>query len=140
MTDIVKKAATAHIKSTLSAKPPITKDIDWTDFNYPPLINVFHYSIEHINDDFKDIFKWMNLYFLSFFGFFGLNFINSIIQTAVGYSWTRIFSSFFYFTITICLSGYGFYNLFKEGVLLKKGSGTLQRAGRKHSPAIAFPI
>lgn len=137
MTDIAskigKKVVETKIKSTLSSAPPKTnKEIDWKDFNHPPLIKVFHFSLDEIEEEHQQTFKFFNYYFLSFFGLFILNFINSIIQVSVGYTWTRIFSSFFYYCILIGLASYGFYNLFKEGVTLEATKKTLNRvSGRK---------
>lgn len=134
MTDIAVTIGKKAMKTALGNAPPKKAEIDWTDFNHPPLIKVFHYSLDHIEESHKPLFNWMNLYFMSFFGFAIFNFFNAIFQVSVGYSWTRIFSSFFYYCIVLGLSGYGFYNLFKEGVNLKKQTQKLNRAsGRKFS-------
>ena len=126
-TSVGKKVARHQLKKRvgLTGQKPNSNEIDWNDFNYPPHLNLFHFDLDEIIEEQRHLFKMLNYFFLAFFGLFALNFLNAIIQISVGYSWTRIFSSFFYFSILFGLSGLGFYNVFQAGVTMKEaGDGT----------------
>lgn len=36
-----------QVKGKLGSKP----NVDWTDFNYPPLLRVFHYDLDELESD-----------------------------------------------------------------------------------------
>ena len=132
-TKIGANIAASQFKSALDPGPTkfkTDKKIDWMDLNYPPFIKLFHYDIDEIEDDYRRLFLWVELYFMAFGGFFVLNFFNTIVQVSVGYPATRILASLFYFVLLISLAGFGFYKLFQEAVTLKKPEKTVVRQGK----------
>jgi hypothetical protein len=113
MSSIATKVAGRQLKKAMQGNDSGFAQIDWKNFNYPPFINVFHYDIGHIKEEERDLVKKLNFWFIGQILFFVLNFINAIVQTAVGLSWTRIPSSIFWYAVVIGLAGFGFYNVFR---------------------------
>lgn len=113
MSSIATKIAGRQLKKAVQGNGSGLDKIDWKNFNYPPFVNVFHYDIGHIKEEEKQLVTRLNFVFIGQILFFVLNFINAIIQVAVGYSWTRIFSSIFWYALIIGLAGFGFYNVFR---------------------------
>jgi hypothetical protein len=113
MSSIATKVVGRQLKKAVQGNGSGFDKIDWKNFNYPPGINVFHYDIGHIKEEEQELVKRLNFLFIGQILFFILNFINAIIQVSVGYSWTRIFSSIFWYALVIGLSGFGFYQVFR---------------------------
>lgn len=113
MSSIATKMAGRQLKKAVQGNASGFDKIDWNNFNYPPGVNVFHYDISHIKEEDKQLVKRLNFFFIGQILFFILNFINAIIQVAVGYSWTRIMSSIFWYALIVGLAGLGFYQVFR---------------------------
>lgn len=84
--------------------------IDWNDFNWPPLIKVYHFSLDELKEPHLLMVKRMYWGWLLQVAHFPLNFLNAIIQVAVGYSFTRIISSILFFGMLLALATYLFHN------------------------------
>jgi hypothetical protein len=113
MNNIATKVVGNQLKKAVQGNEATFDKIDWNNFNYPPFVKIFHYDIGHIKEDEKPLVSRLNFWFIGQILFFIINFINAIIQTAVGYTGLRILSSIFWYALIIGLTGYGFYNVFR---------------------------
>lgn len=113
MNNLATTVVASQLKKAVQGNEAGFDKIDWNNYNYPPFINIFHYDIGHIKEEDRKLVSRINFFFIGQILFFPLNFLNAIIQTAVGYSWTRLLSSIFWCAIIIGLSGYGFYHCFR---------------------------
>ena len=82
-------------------------EINWQDFNYPPLIKMIHFVPSEIQEHRLVIFLRFSTHLLLFIEGI-LNIVNNSIQTAQGGSGVRIAYSFMFF-IFVCLDLIAFY-------------------------------
>ena len=113
MSSLATTVVTNQLKKAVKGNESSLDKINWNDFNYPPIIKIFHYDINHVKEEERPLMRKLNFVFMGQVLFFILNFINAIIQTAAGYSWLRIIASIFWYALVIGLTGYGFYNVFR---------------------------
>ena len=114
--------ATNQFKKKISKQFESNEGIDWTDLNYPPGLKLLHYDIKEVDASKKLIMHLIHGYFCLQSILFLLNFTNAIVQTASGYSWTRMLASVFYYFIIVLLAGFCFYSAFQAFVGVRAGS------------------
>ena len=93
------------IRKGRSSKP----EINWNDLNFPPKMNLFHLTLSELNGDYGKRTKMLLLCWALVLFIFPLNFLNAIIQVAIGLSWTYIPSSILWYFVLIIANGFAFY-------------------------------
>ena len=54
-------------------------DINWTDFNWPPFIKIFHFDLSELQDPYKSLVRLLYISYLLIFGTTCLNLLDSFI-------------------------------------------------------------
>lgn len=98
----------SNMKASLSSSP-----IKWESFNYPPLLNLIHYSSEELPDSIKGLVKCIHSSFLILIVIFLINVVNCIVQTSQGGEGINIFYSFLNILIFVPLALFTFYRGYK---------------------------
>ena len=83
--------------------------INWEDFNFPPLLKLFHFSLEGLPEDYKKISRMLLISFIIACVNILLNIINQIAQTAAGFEGIRVFYAFLNGLILIPAAMFTFY-------------------------------
>lgn len=92
ITEMVMKSQMDSMKKNMinAAKPTSSSSgevINWSEFNFPPLIKIMHKNFSEVKDnDKRRISKMMYVVFLIIFLILIINFINQIIEVSLGAS------------------------------------------------------
>jgi len=90
--DSMKKNFTAGMQTSTSSGGG--EAINWSQFNFPPLIKLMHKNFSEIKDDGKRrLSKIIYIQFLIIVLLLIINFVNQIIETALGANGLQIFYS-----------------------------------------------
>lgn len=92
-------------------------NVNWNDFNWPPLINICHFDLEDCTEKNKPIMTKIHWGWRLLWGLVALNFINSIIQVATGSNGLKILSSIIIAIVYMCFMTYMVFISYK-GFLL----------------------
>ena len=95
-------------------------NIRWENFNYPPLLKIVHYDLSELEPPHKGVVRLLNITFILTFVVSIINFINSIAQTAVGFTGLRILYSILNLVIFIPISLFAFYKGYRGLVFNKR--------------------
>ena len=98
----------SNMKASLSSSP-----IKWENFNYPPLLNLIHYSSEELPDSIKRLVKCIHSSFLILILILIINVVNCIVQTSQDGEGINIFYSFLNILIFVPLALFTFYRGYK---------------------------
>jgi len=90
--------------------------IEWHNYNWPPLVKMFHFKSDECEPDYKPIVKRVHWSWRIILGLIIFNFINAIIQTASGFTGWRILSSICVGLIYGIIMTYAVYALFRHFV------------------------
>ncbi|CAD8117209.1 unnamed protein product [Paramecium sonneborni] len=88
-------------------------NIDWTDFNWPPIIKIFHFDLSELQDPYKSLVRLLYISYLLIFGTTCLNLLDSFIQAGIGYPKIRILYGFLNIFIFNGIQMYIFYRGYK---------------------------
>lgn len=105
----MKEAVSSQMNNMKSSLKGPSNAIKWDDFNYPPMINVIHYSSAELPENSRGIVRRIHCSFLILVIILFINLINCIVQAAQGGEGINIFYSVLNFLIFIPLSMYTFY-------------------------------
>ena len=113
-----------NIQASLMNQERQYLNINWEEFNYPPLLKLIHYNSNELNDPHKSLVKKMNLSFILVFVATLLGFIGNIIQVVMsqvpavpGVPDIRIFYAVMNLVIFNPAALYVFYKGYKELVI-----------------------
>jgi hypothetical protein len=59
-------------------------DLEWNNFNYPPLIRLFHYSTDRLQNPIQRVVRVLHYSFLVYLVLCVINFLNNIVLAACG--------------------------------------------------------
>merc|ERR1712224_1058073 len=91
----------------------VQNKIEWNDYNWPPLIKMFHFKIEECESEYKSLVVRVHWSWRIMIGLIIFNFINAIIQVASGFNGLRILSSICVGIIYLIITTYSVYGLFR---------------------------
>lgn len=83
--------------------------IEWTHFNYPPMLRIIHFDLKELPSPVAKIVRFIHFSFLIAVIALLLNFIDSIVLTIGGIGSLRLLYSSFNFIIFTPAAGYTFY-------------------------------
>ncbi|CAD8071030.1 unnamed protein product [Paramecium sonneborni] len=72
------------------------QNVDWDDFNYPPLIKVIHYNIDEVQPEYRLVVRSLWLSSILIVTYTLLNIIDNCIQAGYGLDGIRILYSFMF--------------------------------------------
>ena len=61
-------------------------DLEWNNYNYPPLIRLFHYSTDRLQNPIQRVVRVLHYSFLAYLVLCVINFLNNIVIAACGVS------------------------------------------------------
>lgn len=96
-------------KNAMVNKSSNYPDIDWSDFNFPPLIRVFHFSLAELQPPYKPIVRNIYICYLIILVITLLSILNNIIQAATGYPGINVFYAVLNFLLFNMAQMYVFY-------------------------------
>ncbi|CAD8114311.1 unnamed protein product [Paramecium sonneborni] len=93
---VAKSVLNDSIRQLKSNQKDSKQNIDWDDFNYPPLIKVIHYNIEEVQPEYRLVVRslWLSSILIAVYTL--LNIIDNSIQTGYGNDGIRILYSFMF--------------------------------------------
>eukprot|EP00923_Selenidium_pygospionis_P007156 GHVN01012281.1.p1 GENE.GHVN01012281.1~~GHVN01012281.1.p1 ORF type:complete len:234 (+),score=31.96 GHVN01012281.1:225-926(+) len=114
----VQRDWTASTQGTVLGQQPSPQgqpEIDWVDFNYPPLLRLFHFNLAELPDRMRSIVRWIHISFLVALLVMMINFIDVIILAALGLQngWWNLIYSLLNFFIGAPLGCFVFYSGYK---------------------------
>jgi len=86
-----------------------TSQIDWNNYNYPPLLRVVHYDLNDLPDELKKPIKFAHYTFILMFVILIFNFISSIIVAIIIKYALFVFTSLLNVIIITPITFAGFY-------------------------------
>jgi hypothetical protein len=69
--------------ATESPKPG-NSNVDWNDYNFPPLLKLFHFSLNDLVDPGRGVAKKIFIEWIMFISILAFNFISTVVLVADG--------------------------------------------------------
>ncbi|CAD8194755.1 unnamed protein product [Paramecium octaurelia] len=97
------------IEAAIISNKPDQSEINWNDFNWPPLIKIFHFNLSELQDPQKSFVRLLYISYLFILGTTCLNLMDNCIQAGLGYPKIRILYALLNILIFNALQMYIFY-------------------------------
>uniref|UniRef100_A0A7S0SS67 Secretory carrier-associated membrane protein n=1 Tax=Mantoniella antarctica TaxID=81844 RepID=A0A7S0SS67_9CHLO len=127
----VKSSVASSVSGMRERRADQMSQVDWEDYNYPPWINVLHYSLKDVEDPgAKTAVKWAHYNYIMGVTTFALNVLSMLVLAAGGVKWKGVHLIYAIFNLIIygIVGMYSFYNGFK-GLATQNGRMTTNFVG-----------